>query len=151
MKILYIVIAMILGLAAISCKSKSGDKGKENVKAEDIKTEEQLIRTDDFRDYVFAFFRLTGPNVSSDNEYVQKFMRENKLLKFRNICDLLDDEKVKSDSIVYRHWKLRCDFQKIKNKLIDKYGLTPDSINKILRRTMVDPPESWHLEQLNYE
>ena len=142
---LYYTIIILAVISVLSCKQKAGDE----VKPEDVKTEDQLIRTKEFKEYVFTFFNLTGPNVSRNNDYVQKFMIENKLLKFKDICDLLKDEKIQSDSIVYNHWKVRCDFQNAKNTLMDKYGLTSDSINKVLRRALQDPPEFWHLEKLN--
>jgi len=139
--------ALLLVVAIIfACNSNTKSKEGSNL-TEEVKNEEQLIRSKEFKDYFFSFFSLTGPNIKDDLNHVNKFMGENKLWKFKDICDLLENEKIQSDSIVYKHWEIRCKFQRAKNTLMDKYGLTADSINIIMEHAISDPPKSWGLDK----
>ena len=75
---------------------------------------------------------LSDENTKTDLPYVNNFLMENKLLPFTDICDLLENEKVKSDKRVFDYWKLRCDFQTLRNNIMDNYEIDSDSLNVLV-------------------
>lgn len=138
----YILIfpLFILGLAFSSCKQAQ----KEDAYDKAIKSENELINSKEFTNYFNMFFKLSNPNTKTELPYINKFMQENKLWNFKSVCDLLENDIVKSNQKVYDYWKIRCDFQNAKTTLMSKYGLNKDSL-KILMEHAVS------MKQINTE
>ena len=123
---------LIFALAFSSCKQAP----KEDAYDKAIKAEDDLINSKEFNDYYRLFFQLSNKNTKTELPYVNKFMSENKLWKFKDICDLLKNEKVKNNPQIYNYWKIRCDFQTAKNTLMDKYGLDKDSLQIVMEHAL---------------
>jgi len=135
MKILkfFIFLALFSSITYVSCKQGDKNSGKEK-----INKETSIIDSEDFNSYFNWFFKLSDENTAKDLPYVNNFMKENKLFPFTDVCDLLDKEKVKEDSIVLKYWTVRCEFQKVRNKLKRKYQIDDDSIKILMEEAIVD-------------
>ena len=115
-----------------SCKQAP----KEDAYDKAIKAEDDLMNTKEFNDYFNLFFQLSNKNTKTDLPYVNKFMSENRLWKFKDICDLLNNEKIKNNQRIYDYWKVRCEFQNAKNILMEKYGLDKDSLKIVMEHAI---------------
>ncbi len=132
-KLLFFILLSVFVLF-VSCKQDANKKEDSYDKA--IKAENDLINTKEFKQYFQLFFQLSNKNTKTDLPYVNKFMSENKLWKFSNICDLLENEKIKSDQKIYNYWKVRCDFQTAKTTLMNKYSLDKDSLKIVMEHAL---------------
>lgn len=115
-----------------SCKQAT----KEDAYDKAIKSEDELINSKDFDNYYTLFFKLSNQNTKTELPYVNNFMKENSLWKFKNVCDLLENSKVKADSTVFNYWKIRCDFQNARQYLMDTYGLDSDSLKILMEHAV---------------
>ncbi len=123
---------LIFVLAFSSCKQAP----KEDAYDKAIKAENDLINSKEFNDYFQLFFQLSNKNTKTDLPYVNKFMSDNKLWKFTDLCDLLENEKIKNNPKIFNYWKVRCDFQTAKNTLMNKYGLDKDSLQIVMEHAL---------------
>lgn len=127
--ILFLLSAIIL----ISCKQDSTNT------SEDKKTEPVTIKqSNEFNTYYDLFFKLSDENTKTDLTYVNNFLKDNNLIPFKDICDLIENEKVKADTLVFKYWKLRCDFQTVRNDIFEKYEIDSDSLNTLLKEAVVE-------------
>lgn len=118
----------------LSCKQDSA-----KAKAESEQTEPVTVKqSDEFKTYYDLFFKLSDENTTTDLKYVNKFLMENKLIPFKNLCDLVENEKVKADTLVFNYWKLRCDFQTVRNSIFKKYEIDSDSLSILIKEAVVD-------------
>ncbi len=123
-----------------SCKPKQ----KEDAYDKAIKKEDELLNSKEFTDYFNKFFKLSDNNTKNDLPFINKFMRDNKLWKFRSVCDLLENEKIKANPKVYNYWKIRCDFQNARTLLMEKYKLDKDSLKILMEHAVSEknsPPD----------
>jgi hypothetical protein len=126
-----IIISAVFLLFFVSFQSCKQASKKEDAYDRAISAEDKLLNSKEFNDYYQMFFKLSDNNTKTDLPYVNKFMSENKLWKFKDICELLENEKIKADPRVFKYWEIRCDFQTAKTTLMEKYELDKDSL-KIL-------------------
>lgn len=124
--LLFAFISIIL-----SCKNDS----KNRVESTSY-PEVRISDSKEFKSYFKLFFSLSNKDTKTDLPYVNKFMTENKLFKFKDKCDLLENKQVISDKKVFDFWKVRCEFDKAKQELIDKYQIDGDSIKILIQETI---------------
>ena len=122
----------IFAFAFSSCQQTK----KEDSYDKAIKSEDELINSKEFDNYFNLFFKLSNQNTKTELPFINKFMQENKLWKFRNVCELLDNDIVKSNQKVFDYWKIRCDFQNARSTLMTKYGLDGDSLKIVMEHAI---------------
>jgi len=128
----FLPILILVLITMFSCKQDKSENAKAN------KSEITGIRdSEEFKEYFKRFFTLSDDNTKIDLPYVNKFMQDNKLFPFKNICDLVDNEIVKSDERILKYWNTRCDFQRTRNGLMRKFQIDGDSI-KVLMEEAID-------------
>ena len=131
LKILFLTIIISL-ITITSCKQDT------KVETLPINKEIDIKDSKEFKAYYDIFFTLSDKNTRTDLPYVNKFMTDNKLLPVNNICDLLDNEIVKGDKLVYNHWVKRCNFQKSRSELMEKFNIDGDSIKLLIEEAVND-------------
>jgi len=126
-------ILLSLSIVLFACKQDTKATSSENT----IKSEStDITDSKEFESYFLLFFSLSNDSTKTDLPYVNKFMIDNKLFTFKNVCDLLDNDLIKSDKRVFNFWKTRCDFKKAKEKLMRKYEIDGDSIKILMDKTL---------------
>jgi len=128
-----IAVLLFLSVVFFSCKQDQKANNSENT----IKPEStDITDSKEFESYFLKFFNLSNKDTNTDLPYVNKFMTDNKLFTFKNVCDLLDNDLVKSDKRVFDFWKTRCEFNKAKEKLMRKYEIDGDSIKILMQKAL---------------
>jgi len=128
-----IAILLFLSVVLFSCKQDQKANNPENTTKSGST---DITDSKEFESYFLKVFSLSNENTKTDLPYVNKFMTDNKLFPFKNVCALLDNELVKSDKRVFDFWKTRCEFNKAKEKLMRKYGIDADSIKILMEKTL---------------
>ncbi len=129
-----LVLLVFISAMLASCKQDSDTKSSKKNGIETKST--KITDSKEFESYFLNFFKLSDKNTKTDLPYVNKFMEDKKLLPFKDICELLNNDTIKSDERVFNFWKKRCEFSKAKDKLMRKYHIDGDSI-KILMQNAI--------------
>ncbi len=127
------IVLIFLVLAFFSCKQEN--KTSDGINSHKIETND-IMDSKEFENYFLLFFSLSDENTKTDLPYVNKFMTDNKLFPFKDVCGLLNNEKVKSDERVLKFWETRCKFNKAKDKLMRKYQIDGDSIKVLMSKAI---------------
>jgi len=128
-----IAVLLFLSVVFFSCKQDQKANNPENTTKSGST---DITDSKEFESYFLKVFSLSNENTKTDLPYVNKFMTDNKLFPFKDVCALLDNELVKSDKRVFDFWKTRCEFNKAKEKLMRKYGIDADSIKILVKKTL---------------
>ena len=128
-----IAVLLFLSVVFFSCKQDQKANNPENTTKSGST---DITDSKEFESYFLKVFSLSNENTKTDLPYVNKFMTDNKLFPFKDVCALLDNELVKSDKRVFDFWKTRCEFNKAKEKLMRKYGIDADSIKILMEKTL---------------
>ena len=126
------LIVFISFITITSCKQDT------KVEKLPINKEMDIKDSKEFKEYYSIFFTLSDKNTKTDLPYVNKFMTDNELLPVNNICDLVDNKIVKGDKLVYNHWVKRCNFQKSRSALMEKFNIDGDSIKYLIEEAVND-------------
>jgi hypothetical protein len=51
-------------------------------------------------------------------------------------CNLLNNEKVQSDSRVFDFWKVRCNFNKAQKKVVDRFNISYDDLGNLMKKRL---------------
>ena len=127
------ILFLLSTITLISCKQDSTNTSE----AEQSKSV-TAKQSDEFKTYYDLFFKLSDENTKTDLTYVNNFLKDNKLIPFNDICELIENEKVKSDTLVFKYWNLRCDFQTVRNSIFEKYKIDSDSLSILIKEAVIE-------------
>ncbi len=97
---------------------------------------DKIMDSKEFQDYFDIFFKQSDSKTNQTLIHVNKFISENNIVISEGACKLLENDKVKSDSISFNYFNKRCKFLKARKELREKFNIDSDSINKLMRKAI---------------
>jgi hypothetical protein len=99
---------------------------------------EEIMKSPEFINYMQTVFTLSNENTTEDLNYVNSFMAKHDLSKEmrKDQCNLLNNEKVQSDSRVFDFWKVRCNFNKAQKKVVDRFNISYDDLGNLMKKRL---------------
>lgn len=97
---------------------------------------EEILASPEFKTFMEYVFKLSDESTTEELNYVNSFMDKNDLWKEmrKDQCNLLNNEKIKSDAKVLHFWENRCDFTKAQKKVVKKYNISYDALGKLMNQ-----------------
>ncbi len=149
----YYVFTFLLSVTVIlsSCKNKEAENktsNTENAASHSENTNQTVVfgnnimDSKEFRDYFDIFFKQSDSKTNQTLIHVNKYISENNIIVSEGACKLLENEKIKSDSISFNYFDKRCKFLKARKTLRNKFNISGDSINKLMKKAIEIKRES---------
>jgi hypothetical protein len=97
---------------------------------------EVIMASPEFKAFMDAVFTLSDESTTEELNYVNSFMDKNDLWKEmrKDQCNLLNNEKIKSDAKVFHFWENRCSFNKAQKKVVNKFNISYDALGKLMQQ-----------------
>lgn len=97
---------------------------------------EVIMASPEFKTFMDAVFKLSDESTTEELNYANSFMDKNDLWKeMRNDqCNLLNNEKIKSDPTVFHFWEKRCNFNRAQKKIVKKFNISYDALGKLMHQ-----------------
>lgn len=96
---------------------------------------EVIMASPEFNTFMDAVFTLSDESTTEELNYVNSFMDKNDLWKEmrKDQCNLLNNEKIKSDAKVFHFWENRCSFNKAQKRVVNKFNISYDALGKLMQ------------------
>lgn len=97
---------------------------------------EVILASPEFKAFMKAVFTLSDESTTEELNYVNSFMDKNSLWKEmqKDLCNLLNNELIKSDTKVLHFWEKRCNFNKAQKKVVNKYNISYNALGKLMQQ-----------------
>ncbi|MGE5355343.1 MAG: hypothetical protein ACM3PT_03825 [Deltaproteobacteria bacterium] len=101
---------------------------------------EVIMASSEFKSFMDAVFTLSDESTTEELNYVNSFMDKNQLWKEigSDQCNLLSNEKIKSDFKVFHFWEKRCNFSKAQKKVVNKFNISYDALGKLMQKKRIE-------------
>ena len=128
-------------------KSDESRKSAKKPKA----SNEVILASPEFKTFMEAVFKLSNESTTEELNYVNSFMETNGLWKVmrRDQCNLLTNEKIKSDQKVLNFWEKRCNFNRAQNRIVNKFNISYDELGKLMQEKRYESQYNPDLEVPN--
>ncbi len=96
----------------------------------------EVMDSKEFQNYFDIFFKQSDSKTGKTLIHVNKYISDNNIVISEGACKLLENDKIKSDSITFKYFDNRCKFLKARKELLNKFNIDGDSINKLMRKAI---------------